>query len=741
MAKRKKTRAAGKAALCQAGTPASVPEKKIPALLIFAGAAWTIFILAAWFYAPQFQHTKLSYFIFHFRAFFESLSIDFFASVPRYLQQLAFFSVLAFACHGIGRLALSFIKKEFSFLERFSYSLAIGLLGLSAWMFILSSLRLLYPAASWIFMVLGAAAMFFSLKKQPARLKEPLSFFSGLGIWEKTAVIITAAILFFAAIQAFTPEVFYDSLVYHLGVPNQWIIEHGFTNLPHNIYSNLFMFHGMAYIACLLATYSHALPRLLNAYVFIASVIALSGMALRLFSAKTAVWSALIYCSFVLAASSVTYAGSESFAIFFCTVSLAAAFRAFFSESSNEQSCGKYVFFALSGLFAGCAMASKATCLMFSISMIIMCAIYFRHNIKESASKIAVLTVSASVPVLPWLIKNMLYCGGNPFFPFAASIFGMLDGYNASMLSSFINDTNPQTSFLSLIISPWNILRGNLQSGEMIPPICFIMLPALFYILKKDSKAKLLFSFAFFSWLFWASVSSMPRFFLPAVPAISLLTALILEHIPPLPSKIFKTVCTAQAVFSFALFFAVMSNHGKFLVFFNRVSESGYLSRMNSIYPLPPWKAIDYANKILPENTKIMFLCEPRSFYLRKRYETSSIFNTETLADYAKKAGSPEEMYKNITADKFTHIIFNPGEGLRANTYLQFDDEKTRNNLKGFFSSYLEIEWHENQTLQNSIINTLFILKITDTPSGPVPPNYIEMSLEKADKLKEKQNG
>ena len=739
MAKKKRSRA--EYAISAPAAP--VPEIRFPAPFLWSAAAAGIVLFAAWLSSSQFRAANVSYFFYHFKGFLSCFNSGMFFPLPGYLLKTLVSLLLIAGCHGAGRFVISFSKKNFSFSEIFAYSFAAGSLLLSAWTFFLSVFHLLYPPAAWIFAAFGIAAYFLSLKRLPRQKISFAKFYRHLPAAEKTVCFLTALFAVFGYSAALTPEIFFDSLVYHLGVPGLWLASHGFTNIPENIYSNLFMFHGMIYSAGLSMLYSDTVPRLINYYALAVTVVSLYGTARRFFSERLPLWASIYFISFILVSSSVLYSGTETFSAMFIMVSLSAALRAVHElpeqaknlKDSGTENKTDILFFALSGIFAGCAMSVKATCLLYSLSIMIAVLCSFRKTPGKAAMPLAVFAAAAAVIVLPWLIKNMVYCGGNPFFPFGTSVFGLPEGYTAESIAAFMADTNPRTSFISWLIHPWDIIRGNLSGSELFSPLFFLLLSFVPFLLRLNSALLFIAVFSCSGWLLWSFFSAMPRFALPVMPAASIAAVSVLCFSGAKLKKILKTIILAHAFFMWLIFFSLIGNQGRFTVLLNRVPASVYLSHMHNIYPAPAWPVIQYANDYLDKKDKVLFLGDSRTFYLKRQAAAASVFNREPLAVYAAGASDGDEMYRKIIADGFTYILFNPGEGIRTKAYRQFAEKHTRSVFDDFYRNHLSVVNFYNEQLQDRIVNTVFLMKLSDSPLSEMPPNYFDKKITEEEQI------
>ncbi|MEK7767116.1 MAG: hypothetical protein AAB368_12840, partial [bacterium] len=97
-------------------------------------------------------------------------------------------------------------------------------------------------------------------------------------------------------VPAMEPEWFYDSLVYHLAVPEQWLIEHKVCLLPHTFFSNFPFLHEMQYLI-LLAAGGDVPCKLLHWFNGVLSAAAAGALAAAFFGPRAGAFAAAAYLS------------------------------------------------------------------------------------------------------------------------------------------------------------------------------------------------------------------------------------------------------------------------------------------------------------------------------------------------------------------------------------------------------------------------------------------------------------
>jgi hypothetical protein len=167
------------------------------------------------------------------------------------------------ACAGLGRYLLTRVLKSgaLNLWEETTFSTALGLGVIANTIIVLTATGLLYKWPIMLLLLAGTGLGAFSLRESLSAPSRPAIFKPGF--MDLLAITLLIAAMLFSLAAASSPETFYDALVYQLAVPNLYILKHGFADMPYNLYSDLFLLHGMLYSAGLLIR-DEMIPKFIN---------------------------------------------------------------------------------------------------------------------------------------------------------------------------------------------------------------------------------------------------------------------------------------------------------------------------------------------------------------------------------------------------------------------------------------------------------------------------------------------
>jgi len=220
---------------------------------------------------------------------------------------------------------------------------------------------------------------------------------------------LSALILLSGIPVALSPPLGFDALVYHLALPQTYLLTGQFYYTPWNI------FWGMPQLAEMLYTWTMSLAGAESAAIlgWLVALLALLGVVgytnRRLGARPAAVALASLLAGLTLA-QSTAWAYVDYWALFF-----AAAFLIHFDYALQESTAKSYFW---SGVFAGLAFSSKYTS-----GILVLCALLAllwgtagNWTLRERFRRAGIFLLGTVLPALPWLIKNLLSTG-NPFYP------------------------------------------------------------------------------------------------------------------------------------------------------------------------------------------------------------------------------------------------------------------------------------------------------------------------------------
>lgn len=620
------------------------------------------------------------------------------------------------ACAGLGRFLLRVLKFRVSGLEEALFSAALGFAVFAHAVLALAASGFLYRGAVLAELAACAVLGLLSLKLYPAE-SEGAAALPKPEFPDFLAFVLLLAALGLSLAGALSPEIFYDSLVYHLAVPNLYVIKHGFADMPYNLYSNLFMLHGMLYSAALSVS-GEMLAKFINFSAGVIGAAAVFSIGRRHLSARAGLLAALIFYTVAHTLISAWSSGTEALMSMFTITALAAALR-------HEP--GERKFLLLAAFLSGCGMAVKTTALFPAVGVGLV--LLYRRRAEPAAALRALLLFGlvAALPVLPWLVKNQVY-RHNPFFPFLTSLFGVPPNADAGKIAGFMGETR-QMGSLELkpwLLHPWDVTMGVVGNSQYFTPLFLFALPLLFLVPPAAETAPFWLYFLA-CWLLWSFASTMVRFLMPAYPAAALLIAASLEG--PGHRGLRRTLRYA-ALFTCAvgLYWAglIFYSQGRWRPVAGLVSKRDYLAATQPTYPYSPYTAIEFINEKLPPGAKTLIVGDGRSFYLKKDFVVSSVFDKTPIVEYAATSRDGDELYARLKADGITHLLLNVAEGIKLGKGygIFYWDARARGVFDAFWDRHVRQVFYSDETQGGRFFNRVAVYELVDKLPAGTPPAY-----------------
>jgi len=525
-------------------------------------------------------------------------------------------------------------------LERAALHLAAGagIIGLTILGFGL--LGFLTPWIAWLGLVIGLLVLRreipawvrqFTLLKTIYRDSEALGRFAG---WFSAFAIATSLT------YALAPALKWDSLVYHLELPKQYLNAGRILFLEDNI------FVGFPQIAEMFFTWSMALRSGTTAaatgWIFgIVAVFGVAGFASRIVGKKFALLTIAILLSGESIAQSLGWAYVDVWAMLFGLCVIIA-----FDMYHNSR---KRLWLVWAGILTGFAMGTKYP----AFSLLVLGALLlifdrFLSNrfpsllIRSSSEEstlgsendlkkrhiLSDLTIYAALSLLfalPWLAKNILI-SGNPVYPF------FFPGREVDALrQSFYSGLTPARSLWDDLLLPWKAtvfgVEGGFGFNTSIGPLMLALIPGLMFRNPSKDRTQLrsLLSLGIFGagvWIIWATgahiseplVSS--RLYLFSFPALAILAVAGFRSAANVKILQIRVGRVASALVVFSLSLGLINQINDFReknslsVILGSVEQKTYLDQELGWYS-PVMQAVND----LPEDSRILFLWEARAYY------------------------------------------------------------------------------------------------------------------------------
>ncbi len=530
----------------------------------------------------------------------------------------------------------------------------------------------------------------------------------------KMTFVVFLYISLLSLIGALSPEIFYDSLNYHLGAANWWLIEGKIVDMPSHMFYKLPLSHSLIY-AFSLSVFGEQTPLLINFITLVFMALFIAYGFRDFISQKTSITAAFIFISIFhvfISAQSATADILSSFASIVC-------FRMLLDGAVTNTNNLKFLLWA--GISCGFAFSSKYNTSFITLPFVLL-YIYLRikhnHSFKKLSKELFIFLAGFFIFSAPWMIKNLKHYS-NPLFPFAHSLFSpSTSPYELERIKGFINEVKQfeKINLKQWLTLPIDISLGKIPNSELFLPLFIIILPTAFLNKKKNLFIKYLWICFGVSYLMWSLTTTYIRHFFSSFSVISILTA---YYINEAFKNSLKQIIKAIYLLAMFLNTVYLTNYftleRRFEPVFGFITREEYLSKSRMRYPYPSYSMYRYINNNLPADSKILIFGDSRSFYLTLHHQTASVFDKHPLIEVVEESKDGEEIYKRLKKAGFTHILLNLAEGYRTkaygNCYFNLEDFKK---FDDFFKNHIMVENEIEEKKGNQIVQKIILYTIVE---------------------------
>ncbi|TBR26098.1 hypothetical protein EPO15_00935 [bacterium] len=482
-------------------------------------------------------------------------------------------------------------------------------------------------------------------------------------VWAAWALIALIATGNFVA--ALAPEVFYDSLVYHLALPQLYLLRGGLSATPENIYSGLPQGVQMLYGLALslsgddLAAFLHALFGLMTA-------VGLYSTLRRLAGPRVGALGALLFYGCPLIVYASWACGVDLASAFYITGALALVTGV--AGEAAERSGGRSV---MAGLLVGFAAGTK-----FNVAPVAGALVLGHAWLELRAGRgwrgPALMCAAAGAATAPWLLKNAaLY--GNPFYPFLHRAFGTLHPADWRAFLESAGSRDLRAAFTTwpglrdFLILPYNCTLGNWPLGDWPGPVFAALTPAALAVSWGGAREgepyawRLTAALAALGFASWWLASSLVRYLVPALPLIAAAVALAVERgaWPRWAKGAAWAALFVGSLLGYQCAWRQGGGIGQWAYARGKVSRDEYLTRQRVTYGLPSYAAARWVNANLPPRAKVIVLGESRGFYLERDFVAATVYDHNPFWTAAAAAADPADLRARLRALGVTHLLLN----------------------------------------------------------------------------------
>ncbi len=500
-----------------------------------------------------------------------------------------------------------------------------------------------------------------------------------------------AIYLFFSIAHGLVPETFYDSMVYHLAVPQYWLLKHGICDFPTNFFSNypyggeLFYFNGFVFRGTEAAKMLHS-----AAFGFCALF---AGGWAREIGGEKGRWLTLgLVLTLPLFAINIWSTQVEGI------LALALILFLYFSYHGLKDKNPSAAWVTATGLFMALAFSIKYTAALMVAGSFLAMILVQPEFLRRFRSRHWIGLFFGAVLLLgPWILKNFIFTG-NPFFPYFAAIF---DGRHLT-LESYQKLLTEQQGRIAhgweWLYLPWKAVMANPDGFDFSGPVALAFIPFLFLFKLRHPALRFISLTTGFFFLSGFLVTHILRFLGTGFILIYvLLGGVFAGGNRPHWGKILALAAGVSAILSFGYLSAISARYsGCAGVWFGHQSRTDYLESRGKITPyfsMARWISLN-----TPQDSGLLIVGDARGLYYDRPFLTNSVFDEQELAVLAREEINTQGIGRRLKQMGVDYLVVNGPEGIRVSSdYHLYDltpEEWKR--LDDFIQQNTEIVYQRN---------------------------------------------
>jgi|GEM_PF-1905200 len=570
------------------------------------------------------------------------------------------------------------------------YSIGIGLGGLS---YITLLLGLLGIMEKWVyFIILGILTVF---------TKDELIEFcqyifikikgvreSKIGIFNLILLSLFGLSIILNLFGAFTPEVHYDALEYHFGAPGEFLRDGRIHFLQHNVYSNFPSLVEMLYLLGMLIE-GDTLAKLFHWTFGILTSLSILSFGKRLFGIKIGLIGMAIFYVF----GQITILSTQAL------VDMGVAFYSFLGIMAIIEWVGteKRGWLLLSGISIGLAVSCKYPAILSFLAIEVL--ILFHTNWVKRLKTAVLFALIVLLTSSPWFIKNFIWTR-NPVYPLFYNVFDGKNWDNAKDERFQKAHAPGKKDLITLVRTLWDMTIKD----QFMTPIFLLFIPLIIFLKGIDRHIKYLLVYLALFYLFWFYFTHrIDRFFLPATPALALVSGYIYMRLNdatrvlsigidlPIPHKgrvlrgFLSIILVFSLLFNFYISAFTLSSINPFAYAFGFETKDEFLTRT-----LPPYSAMKFINDELDEDAVVLLMGEAEVHYINRKVLYNTVFDTSIIEEIVNTSTSPEEVLEKVKGLGATHLLLNRVEVARLNRTYSYMKDFNWELFYDFEKEYLE---------------------------------------------------
>jgi len=636
------------------------------------------------------------------------------------LQSLLIFFGIILLCYGMGRLVIQVFKIDWnSNIEKIVFTIGLGYGCLSNLMFLMAITKMLHSFLLWTVWLLGTGGTLFwiSVKQEERKvIRESLSEIKSV-FFNLDGLILPKILLWVFLIldlfMCFVPELFYDALVYHIGVPNNYLRENGMVHIQ-SAHSAFPLSWQMVYMFGI-GLKNETLSKLTHFSCGLLIILCMYTNAKRYILERracchVAVLGGLFFLGIPMVQTQIWTSGIDIGLCFYSFLAFSALTH--FWNSSDEDNERKINWIYLAGAFAGLSFASKyqGVFVVAVVGLLILLKSFYdfwkwRKPFRWKPALI--FGILSFLLILPWLTRNWIFWK-NPVYPFEYLNFLFKDAavLNEAAKGYFWGANSGYTpkNWFEILQLPWiltfNTDRGSLSYPGAIP-LAFILIIFLYFYkgTNRSWTTPFILSFLLFS-LFSIFSTRLLRYHLAAWPTLCFLLAVanisLIQRSLWIATLLISSVLLLTLNNLGACMFIINYSYHPYEVLSGHESREDYVSYSHpGNNPYPAQKMFQYLKKNFNQDHRVLIFGDEKTYGFPIPYIFSDVFEKNIFSILANESENAEQMFKQLQERSVTHMLVNPIEYYRLGDHVRWSDHGIKN-LILFWNNYAT-EVHREQ--------------------------------------------
>lgn len=527
--------------------------------------------------------------------------------------------------------------------------------------------------------------------------------------------------------MCFVPEVFYDAMVYHLGVPRWFLLEGGIGYYP--AFHAQFPFTRQMINVFGLALEGETLAKLLHFATGLQIQLTFLALADRWGRRRIGLLASLAFFTIPMVAMNLWTTGVD---VAMAAVSLLAVGA--WLSALTQPSARAWV--VLTGVFLGLTVSTKYPG---GVDAAVMGLLFVgvrgwtTRDARSTARDFVILTGVAVAVFLPWLIKNAVLTG-NPVYPYLHSVFGGKDLLPEKM-AMFSADIalGAARDLLALIKAPWRstfTIMGSASAPGLFPLGLLGVL--LWGVLRRENRPNGVRPLAAYVALYFTVMfvlTSQTRYAISGLAVHALLLGESLDALSRAAGGLVRwglaAVVAASALAGLDMSFLTASRaYAPWALLTGGEDRQTYQYYSHpGLNPGPATEAYDYLKEKGPGAARVLILGDEKVSTCRVPFRANGVFNEQWITRWTREAGSPEKLWALLTErEKITHFLINLPSNFRLEPYNPYGwDPATLAILCEFWDRHVRLVHRtvKPEKIDARFVNETFIYVLA--PAGTLP--------------------